>query len=171
MANNQRYSTLSLQLATDSAQQIHLLRLEAHEQLSAHFRATIEIETMTEIDLLPNLGLPATVKLTSETDDARYINGIVIDIQAIDIHAHQPRYRLTLAPKLYLQQHGRNFRIFQSKTLIEIVKEVLSDPAVNVKYEVKAQGGTRMMPYCVQYGESNYNFVSRLLEQLSRGIR
>ena len=161
--NSQRQSSIELELATDSAQQIQLIRFEAHEELSAHFHATVDISTLTEIKLLPNLGLTASVELICEGEHARHFHGVIVDASAKDIESSPMFYTLTLAPALYLHQRNRKYRIFQDKKIIDIIDIVLNE--INVKHEIKATGGTRVVKYCVQYGESDFDFVSRLLEE------
>lgn len=161
--NGQRQSTIALELATDSAQQIELIRFESHEELSSHFHATVDISTLTEIELLPNLGLTAKIELICEGEHARYFHGVIVDAAAVDLESYPMFYRLTLAPALYLHQRNRNFRIFQEMKIIDIVSTVLQER--HIQFEVKAGGGTRLVKYCVQYGESDFDFVSRLLEE------
>lgn len=58
--------------------------------------------------------------------------------------------------------HDRNFRIFQEQTVPQIVKTLLAEH--NVQLEDQLTGDYRLWGYCVQYNESSFNFISRLME-------
>jgi len=73
------------------------------------------------------------------------------------------RYQLTMVPWLSFLSRTEGRRIFQNKHTKEIVSEVFADLGFSdFKFHAK---GSRSREYCVQYGESDLQFVSRLLEE------
>jgi type VI secretion system VgrG family protein len=70
-------------------------------------------------------------------------------------------YRASLTPKLWLLTKKVRSRIFQHVTVPDILNAVLT--GMDVTYELSATYFPR--DYCVQYGESDFNFVSRLMEE------
>src|SRR5262249_37624542 len=79
----------------------------------------------------------------------------------------QLRYRATVVPEPFLVLgQRRGYRIFQEKSVPEIVRAVCAD--VGLQEELFDWGGVsgRYLPrtYCVQYGESEWDFICRLLE-------
>ena len=71
-------------------------------------------------------------------------------------------YYMRIVPKLWLLSQKSDTRIFQRKTLIEIVDAVLGEHGVTAAKKLK--GNYRKLDYVVQYAESDLAFVSRLLE-------
>lgn len=158
-----RQTALALRLGNGS-EQLKLVRLDAFEALSQHFSITLEVLSLDEIELLPNLGKPASIESKLDGQLLRYFHGIVVDAEYVEeINGAGFVYRLVLAPAGQLHDQGSNFRIFQNKPVIEIIKSVLGE--CGMAFEVKASGGTRQLAYCVQYGESDFDFVSRLMEE------
>lgn len=158
-----RQTALALRLG-NGAEQLKLVRLDAFEALSQHFAITLEVLSLDEIELLPNLGKPAAIESKLDGQLLRHFHGIVVDAEYLEeIEGAGFVYRLTLAPAAQLHDQGSNYRIFQNKPVMEIIKSVLSQ--CGISFEVKATGGTRQLAYCVQYGESDFDFVSRLMEE------
>lgn len=158
-----RQTALALRLGNGS-EQLKLLRLDAFEALSQHFAITLEVLSLDEIELLPNLGNPAAIESKLDGQLLRHFHGIVVDAEYVEeIAGSGFVYRLVLAPAAQIHDQGSNFRIFQTKPVIEIIKSVLT--GCGIDFEVKASSGTRQLAYCVQYGESDFDFVSRLMEE------
>ena len=162
-ADNRR-TGLTVDIRDEAGQQLNLISIDATEAISSHFRIKLDVVSLAELDLLENLGKPATVRCDLENDLARYFHGILSNAQFVDeVQGEGFRYSLTLVPNAYFHQQGSNFRIFQERSLREIVDEVLNDCGID--FEWKGSGNNRKFSFCVQYDESDFSFVSRLLEQ------
>lgn len=78
-------------------------------------------------------------------------------------------YRMQVVPWSWLLTQTSDCRIFQNMTIPDIIKKVFdelkADYAELVKYEDKTSGPHIPIDYCVQYRETDFNFVSRLMEQ------
>lgn len=158
-----RQTALALRLGAGT-EQLKLVRLDAFEALSQHFSVTLEVLSLNELELLPNLGKPAAVESKLDGQVLRHFHGIVVDAEYVEeIGGAGYVYRLVLAPAAQIHDQGSNFRIFQNKPVIDVIKAVLGECSID--FEVKAAGGTRQLAYCVQYGESDFDFVSRLMEE------
>ncbi len=102
--------------------------------------------------------------LTVHSKIKRYFNGYVSEFTAGDVNERNLRqYTFTMVPWLWFLNQTNNNRIFQEKNTKEIVTEVFKDLGFN-DFQFKAEGGKKR-EYCVQYDESDLNFVSRLLEE------
>lgn len=122
------------------------------------------LSTLGEIKLLPYLGKSVTVESQLDGVHQRYFHGIISDAHFLeDLDAKQFLYRFMLSPRAHFHEQGRNFRIFQDMSVIETIKEVLEGCKI-VPY-VSATTGTRKRAYCAQYGESDFAFASRLMEE------
>ncbi len=95
----------------------------------------------------------------------RFFNGIVVDTQWVGTRQDSFAYRLTLRPWLWLLGRRADCRIFKDKTVIDIVEDVFKRAGFN-DFELRAnRGDYDKIDYCVQYRESDLDFVSRLLEE------
>ena len=167
-----RETRLQLNIA---GEQLELLRLDASEGLSQPFLVTLDIlSTLGEFDLFPHLGKPAMVESLRDGAHMRYFHGIITDGHLIgdsESGSHSwsenaYRFRITLQPKSFFHEQGRDYRIFQDQSVIDIIKDVLTRRGID--YELKLQsgsGGELIRKYCVQYGESDMSFVYRLMEE------
>ncbi len=73
-------------------------------------------------------------------------------------------FHFQMRSAFWMLKHSRDHRIFQEKSAIDIIQTIFSENGVS-DFQIKASGGTSVREYCVQYGESHYDFVSRLLEE------
>ncbi len=108
------------------------------------------------------IGKRATVSL--QNDVKRHFNGYIKSLTCGEIGPHNHRrYRLALVPWLWYLSRRVNCRIFQQKNAKSIVSQIFNELGFN-DFEFKASGG-KVREYCVQYNESDRDFVGRLLEE------
>ncbi len=93
--------------------------------------------------------------------DKRYFNALVKQFSQGRRDEHFVSYRASLTPKLWLLTKKVRSRIFQHVTIPDILNAVLT--GLDVVYELTATYFPR--DYCVQYGESDFDFVSRLMDE------
>ncbi len=145
-------------------------RIQVYEHLSQPF--VIELELLSEdpnIKLSKLLGKNITVSLLTKDNKKRYFDGVVsafshtgqIETQG----ARLSSYRATLRPWLWLLTRTSNCRIFQEKKVKEIVQEVLKKHSfAEIDYN-KLKGTYETREYCVQYRETDFDFLHRLMEE------
>lgn len=92
----------------------------------------------------------------------RVIHGLVFEASLGATLTGVPDMHLVIEPRLSLLQYRTDIRVFRNKTAPEIVVEVLS--AFGITPELRLRESYESRPYCVQFRESDFNFVSRLLE-------
>jgi type VI secretion system secreted protein VgrG len=116
-------------------------------------------------DLMPEdlLGKTATVTMTMGDDAKRYFHGYVTRFGIAPPRGHHYGYQATVRPWLWFLTRTADCRIFQEETVPDIVKKVFSDHGI-ADFEFKTFRTYRKWTYCVQYRESDYNFIARLLE-------
>lgn len=73
-------------------------------------------------------------------------------------------FHFQMRPVFWMLKHSRDHRIFQEKSTLDIIQTIFSENGVS-DFKILASGGTNVREYCVQYGESHYDFISRLLEE------
>ena len=97
-------------------------------------------------------------------DSTRYFNGYVTRFSQGGAHGRYNRYSAVVRPWLWFLTRTADCRIFQDLTVPDIVKKVFGDhPTADFKFDLT--GTYRKWKYCVQYRETDFNFVSRLMEE------
>ncbi len=138
--------------------------MEGHEELGRLFEYHLALFSRDHnIRLEDVLGKSLTVRLeTSEGD--RFYNGLVSQFSYEGVQDDRAFYRATLRPWFWFLTRTRDCRIFQEKTVPDIIKEIFDEHGFS-DYEEALSGSYRTWEYCVQYRESAFDFVSRLMEQ------
>ncbi|MBH2878353.1 type VI secretion system tip protein VgrG [Serratia marcescens] len=149
-------------------EQLLFRSLDGIEALSTPFDFSIELlSTDARLDRKALLGQPLTLEIPTQgfLSAPRYLNGKITAIAVSSEEIGGTRYAvysLHVQPDLWPMTKDRNFRIFQEQTVPQIVKTLLAEH--NVQLEDQLTGDYRLWGYCVQYNESSFNFISRLME-------
>lgn len=158
-----RQSSLSIDLG---GEQVLLQRIEAIETLSTPFIFTLEIiSPLGELELLPHLGKAAVVSISEDEELLRYFHGLATEAEFTHESPNGFHYRIVLRPWTYFLSHNRDFAIYQDQDVIEIIKSVLDEAGISdVDYTRLSKSRAKRI-YCVQYDESDFAFISRLMEE------
>ena len=101
--------------------------------------------------------------LTTTINNADY-DGLIAEARQLPATSNADRYQFVLRPWLWWLTLSSNNRVFQNLNAQEIVEKVFKDGGfTDYKFQLKSKPAKR--EYCLQYKESDFNFVSRLLEQ------
>ena len=155
----------------------------------------VRLADAPEVDVDDLVGTRAALRIVTRTaPESRLIHGVVASAEEIGEIDSGTRYRVVLAPPLVRATMMRKSLVYLDKTLLEIIEAVLTRSAWGAGLEASAGEGddddgdmsvfvpatatfalrcidlSRLgdrdaRPYCVQYGESDIAFVSRLLEE------
>lgn len=126
------------------------------------------LTTQPDLSVERLLGRPVAISVNLDHDklqEPRWFHGVVRHI--CDAERASPFYvhELTVVPRLWFLSLTKDSRVFQRKTTQEIVESVLRRHGIRTaKWRIDA-GSYARRRYCVQYQESDLNFVSRLLEE------
>lgn len=143
-------------------------RFRIEEGMSELFRLQLEVLSPNpDIDFAEVVGQPAAFRFM-RTDGLPFRTwlGVVEDMRQVEVEtttSSLSTYRLTLVPRLWLLTQRRNHRIFQQKSEPEIVLALLEEWDIDVDPRVD-MGDYPTRDYRVQYGESDFAFLSRMLE-------
>ncbi len=116
------------------------------------------------IDLQSVLGKPLTLEILTAGESPRYLDGQVVRFSMRGREGGTERYtvyRATVRPWLWYLTRASDCRIFQNKSVVEIIEEVLG--SYGFPFEKKLCASYRPWEYCAQYNESDFDFVSRLM--------
>ncbi|SRR6266568_1430346 len=146
---------------------LEVLSFEAEERLSVPFEldVTVLIRPGVEVDTQALLGEPAALHAEAGDGAVRDLHGMVARVRAWEEGTGEDRrrLRLTVVPRLWRLSKVARSRIFQNMTVPQIVGKVLKEGSVEHRLALAATYPER--GYCVQYRESDLDFVSRLLEE------
>ncbi|MBI4389658.1 MAG: type VI secretion system tip protein VgrG [Nitrospinae bacterium] len=153
--------SLTTPLGTDK---LLIQKLGGTEMVSGLFRFDLEMTSKENNLSFDNIvGKNVTVTMDYGEGQKRYYNGIVGRFVQYGTDERATIYHAEVYPWLWLSAFVHNSRIFQEKSVPEIIKAVLSDLGfTDVKDQLKGTYSPR--EYCVQYQESVFDFVSRLME-------
>lgn len=143
--------------------------LEGREAISDLFSFNLElVSTDFDIDIKDLIGTKVTIGIRmADGASFRYIRGVVSNAQALGGDERLAVYSAEVVPDLWLLTKTQDCRIYQNKTIPEVVTDVLSRYKVNNR-EISCTGAHNAWVYCTQYRETAHDFISRLME--SEGI-
>ncbi|UXH76148.1 type VI secretion system Vgr family protein [Roseateles amylovorans] len=111
------------------------------------------------------LGQPAAVALRQDDDTERFLHGLVTHVERGGHVGRFDVYRVHLRPWLWQLTLGADCRIFQDRTVLEILEEVFAAyPGAGPVEKRLHRARFARRPCTVQYNESDFNFIARLLE-------
>lgn len=139
---------------------------EIHEGLSTLFEvAVVAMSPSATIDFEGLVGQPARFALHGGDLGQRSFTGIVFGAELLDVEeGGLSTYRVTIVPRAWLLTQRTNHRIFQHLSAPEIATALLTPWDVEVENRF-VRGRFPKLEYRVQYGETDFAFLSRILEQ------
>ncbi len=151
------------------ADKLLLEKFRGTEAVSEPFRFYLDVvspgDTPVEFDKI--LGQSITVSLMLESGDKRHFNGICRRFVETGMvrgpHMDNPviTYQAELVPEAWTLTRQVNSRLWQEKSVKDILEEVLQ----GVTTSFKLQTTYEPRDYCVQYRETDFEFISRLMEE------
>jgi type VI secretion system secreted protein VgrG len=148
---------------------LKIQRYDLREAMSEPFELTLEVlSSDPAIDIAAIVGQPIVVDFGDEPF-LKEIQGIVRRaVQRTAVPTGDSKYEWTVVPALWLTTRRRDHRIFQNKSVPAIVAAVLVDPAYLGRVPPAVSKIGKVAPareYCVQYGETDHAFISRILAE------
>ncbi len=143
--------------------EMQFLRAEITERLSEITQVEVEfLSARKDVKLEKILGQPISIEVQyADESDERYFVGHCIEVQYEGDLAGFMLFSAVLRPWPWLLTRSSDCKIFQEKTAMEIIKEVFGDYGFDFKDETQATFPKRT--YCVQYRETDWDFVYRLM--------
>jgi len=155
------YLTISTPLGKDK---LLLRAFHGEERISGLFHFNLEmVSEDSNLDFSAIVGKSATIAITLNDGSKRYINGIVGRFIQAGSDARLTTYYMDLYPWLWMLTFTADSRIFQNQTVPQIIETVFSELGYT-DYRNSLTGAYEQREYCVQYQETAFAFVSRLME-------
>lgn len=145
---------------------LRVLRFRGTEGISQLFRFDLELaSTDPDVDFDAVVGEKA--KLTwSLASGERHIHGIVSRFEQTGKGRNLTYYAARLVPRVWLLTQRRQSRIYQNLTTTDVLKQALKDGGLaSDMAAISCNRSLKPRKYCVQYRESDFDFVSRLMEE------
>jgi len=152
-------------VATQLKDALEFSRLDGSDGLSRNgeYRVTVR-SRRGDIQADELLGHPVSVVLTTPHAGTREFNGLAVGFYQTGQQGRYHHYLIVVRPWTWLLTRTSDCKIFQDKTLRQIIEAVLADhPYADFEFQLTAS--YQPWTYCVQYRESDYNFIARLMEQ------
>lgn len=140
--------------------------LTGSEGVSEMFSYTIDLLATKDTSIDPKniVGQKVTVSIqVDDTGTQRYINGYVASFEMLGGDEEFNNYRAFIVPSIWALTLNVNTRVFQDKTVTDVVKAVLGFYGISPSIDTSAT--YTAMEYCTQYRETDFDFISRLMEQ------
>ncbi len=146
------------------------LEFRGHEGMSELF--SFEVDLLSEkpdISFDDVVGKNVTVSVLmkaepGEDSEARYFNGIVSRFSQGASRFDCTAYTMHIVPWLWFLTRTADCRIFQKQSVREIIKKIFGEYGF-ADFADRLQGDYQPRDYCVQYRETDFNFLSRLMEE------
>jgi type VI secretion system secreted protein VgrG len=142
-----------------------VVRFDLSEGVSVPYELSVELACDDEVKMDDALGKEGFLTLTAAGGD-RIVHGLVDRFEHTGNLGRYGLYRARVVPYLGLLSLERDCRIFQGKSVPDIVKQVLQDSGLPAdRFDFRLKESYPAVEYCVQYRETDLDFVSRLLEE------
>jgi type VI secretion system secreted protein VgrG len=137
----------------------------AKEEMGRPYLFSLEL-LGTDATLDPDvmLGQPMTVHLELRDGGMRHFHGFVSHFAQTGLRGEYAQYAVTLRPWLWFLTRTVNCRIFQNQTAVGVVQSIFRDHGFT-DFDVLLTDSYDKLDYIVQYRETDFAFVSRLMEQ------
>ena len=149
-----------------SGNKLRVVSFFGSECISEMFRYNIDLASLDgEVDFDAVIGQPALLTIHG-LKGKRYVHGIVSLFEQTGKEGKWTRYRAEVVPAIWILSRHYTCRIFQTQTIPDIIKKVLTDAGISSdQFRFSLKKTYKPRDYCVQYRESDLSFISRLMEQ------
>ena len=147
-----------------------LQQMSGTEELGRPFRYELRLYSVKgDLKLDDQLGKAIAVEFTLANNTKRYFHGLVSEMSFVG-STHGPSqkyyvYDVVLRPWFWFLSNHSDNRVLQQKTVYDIFVNVCKESAGFNDFKKSLTGTYPSREYCVQYGETDFDFVSRLLEE------
>jgi type VI secretion system secreted protein VgrG len=159
-----RFTFVSQALEEDA---FEVVRFKGTEGISRLYEFEITLVSENpEIDLRAVLRNPATLTIIREEGDVRRIHGIPSQFEQLHEDAERVFYKTVLVPRLWHADLYRQNQLFLDKNVPDIIEEILRQTNLTTNdYQLRVTATYPQWEYICQYGETDFDFMSRWMER------
>jgi len=161
---------LTVQISSLDQDVLLATSLIGHEAISSMFSFSLDLISQKPEQVVFDqiIGERVSISLQLANGSQRFFNGFVSRIAQIgrDIGTRHrfTHYHIEVVPWLWFLSKIADCRIFQDKTVPEIVRQIFEDTGFT-DFQMNLSRTYTKWDYCVQYRESDFQFISRLMEE------
>ncbi|MBI6550376.1 type VI secretion system Vgr family protein [Xenorhabdus lircayensis] len=142
--------------------------LKGEEKLSSIYSFEVELfSDKKDLDIKGLRNKPISIEIKNPANTSgkpRYLSGIIREAIICDYYdEYLYLYKVIIQPALFTLTLNKDFKIWQTKTAPEIIKDILDEHKVKFKNELNSK--YQPLEYCTQYKETDFDFLSRLMER------
>lgn len=149
-----------------------VVRAEIHEKISELFNGKVFLQTKRQINTATLVNKNACLSIMLPDKSERYFFGLISsasveNVPSSDLNGVRTNniVCLDIVPTLFRLTLTRKYRIFQNLSVLDIIEKILKEHGISdIKKNVISSGKTERI-FCVQYDESDFHFISRLMEE------
>ena len=137
------------------------------EEVCKPYEFSIELVSISaNVDLTALLGSPACLSIADRSGEKRLVHGLIREMEQLHTANRFTHYRCSLVPRLWFLGQIRDHRIFQNLSVVEIIRQILKEQGfTGAASSFKLSASYEPRDYCVQYGETDLHFITRLCEE------
>lgn len=137
------------------------------EEVNKPFEFSIELVSRSANENLTNLlGTEGVLSIFDRSGSNRFVHGLIREMEQLHTANRFTHYRCNLVPRLWYLDKIRDHRIFQHLSVDKIIEGILKEQGFTAgSYEFKLFYQYEPREYCVQYGETDLHFITRLCEE------
>ncbi|MEX0310044.1 MAG: type VI secretion system Vgr family protein [Tateyamaria sp.] len=149
-----------------SSKPVNLKNARVIEGLSMLTQTTIEFVSSNDaLDMQEILGKTIHLVLLDADDKERYFTGTCTSLEYVGLYQGMSHFVAEVRPWLWFLTRTHENRIFQELNVLDIIKEVMEPYGFWSDVDKRTSGTYKERVYCVQYGETDFEFISRLMEE------
>jgi len=161
LTQKNRAASISTPLGADV---LVLKSVAGTEEIGRLFHYDLELLSEDDnIDFDKIIGQNVTISFVVADGEKRYLNGFISRFVQIGPEGDYARYQATMVPWLWFLTRTADCRVFQTKPVPDVLEEVFKGHGFDA-YERRLSGHYTPWDHCTQYRETDFNFVSRLME-------
>lgn len=137
------------------------------EEVNRPYEFSVElVHTSAHIDIGGLVGSEAGFSIADRSGGRRLVHGIIRDMAQLHTANRHTHYRCIVVPRLWFLSQRTNHRIYQHQDVIQIISSLLFEQGFPAAaFEFKCFSKYTPREYCVQYGETDLHFLTRLCEE------
>jgi len=158
---------LNVSITPDPGFKLVFDSMTATEALGRPFLYELEMSsTKAKGELMSLLGSSVTVQITLPDKSKRYFNGIIARLAYAGLRGGAFSYHIELRPWIWLLSRTQDCQIFQKMSAFAIITQIFQKASFSDFQDKRQnQAGSTVLEFCVQYRETAFDFVTRLMEQ------
>jgi len=140
--------------------------IHGEEGISRLFEYWVDLLATVDTTINPQdlVGAKAAVAIQlNDAQGSRYVNGIIASFEQRAGDEEFNVYKARIVPGMWQLTLSSNCRVFQTKTVLDIAKAVIGEYGLSVSDQTTVS--YQQLEYCTQYSETDFDFVSRILEE------